>query len=389
MHILVINSGSSSIKFAVYELDSFILQIEGFVECIGFDTSAIIWKKSGSRFEKTLKVNNHEDGLSSIIDLLKECDLAYNIKGIGHRVVHGGKFFSESTVVDERVIKLIEACIPLAPLHNPHNIAGILACQKIFVGIPNVVVFDTAFASTMPIEAKNYAIPRKIRDEYAIQRYGFHGTSHRYVSTEARRILSESGRKNGRLITLHLGNGCSASAILDGKCVDTTMGFTPLEGLMMGTRSGDIDPSIFSYLNEQHDMSVQDVYEMLNKDCGLLGVSGKSSDMRQLKSLAADGHVDSAIAIDMFVYRLCQKIAALTVALGGLDALVFTGGIGENDTDLRRKTIAKLPFLDVDIDSARNQAQQIFLSSEDKETAVMIVPTNEEKAIALETSEKI
>ena len=305
---------------------------------------------------------------------------------LGHRVLHGGQKFSKSVVVDENVIKAIEECIPLGPLHNPANLIGIRACAEVMRNVPQVAVFDTAFHQTMPQTAFMYAIPYEYYEKYSIRRYGFHGTSHRYVSAKAAEMLGRPVSEL-KIITCHLGNGSSIAAVDRGACVDTSMGLTPLEGLPMGTRSGNIDPAILEFLSEHEDMNITELLSMLNKKSGVLGISGVSNDFRDLDEAAADGHKRSALALEMFEYSVKKYIGAYAAAMGGVDAIVFTGGIGENNATIRRNALSGLEFMGVklDPDKAKLYVKNIDISAGDSRVKVLIIETNEEYVIASDT----
>ena len=320
---------------------------------------------------------------------LKAMGLDSQIGAIGHRVVSAGEEYSESVLIDSKVINAIERCIPLAPLHNPANLLGIRAAQEIFKGLPNVAVFDTAFHQTMPEHAYTYAVPRALYKKYAFRRYGFHGTSFRFVAPEAARIIGKDV-KDCRLVIAHLGNGASITAVKNGESQDTSMGFTPLEGLVMGTRSGDVDAGIYPFLAANAGMSVEEVSDLLNKKSGLLGISELSNDCRIVEEAAAEGHEGAKLAMAVTTYRLAKYIAAMAVAAGGIDALVFTGGIGENSDAVRAQTVAHLAFLGLKLDEQANVdvrfGKEGIISPKGQTPAVVVVPTNEELMIAHDTA---
>jgi acetate kinase len=385
--ILVINSGSSSLKFSLIDVNSRAVLISGIAEKLGFP-DAFLTIKTAVKERFSLAPTNHAGAMEKILSVLNQLQLSNSIAAVGHRVVHGGEQFKTATLIDETVISVIEKCISYAPLHNPAHLEGIKAAMTFAPNIPHVAVFDTAFHQTLAPEAFLYAVPYDLYKNHGVRRYGFHGTSHRYVCQEAAKLL-EIDIENSSFITAHLGNGASATAILNGKSVDTTMGFTPLEGLVMGTRSGDIDPALVPYIAKSLAINAEQVVEMLNKKSGLLGISELSSDLRELQEAATNGHKGAILALDVFVHRLARYIGALSVSLPKIDALIFTGGIGENSPLIREKTIQKLQVLGFEIDSEQNQkligGQQgiITLASS---TKAMVVCTNEELMIALDTA---
>jgi len=382
--ILVINCGSSSIKFSVTDPQAGSHLLTGLAENLGTSTARLKWKGS-STGERSLHGGDHTAALKGMVELLEELKL--NCVGIGHRVVHGGEHFSGACPVNDDSLEALKDHIHLAPLHNPVNLLGIEAAKAAFPDLPQVMVFDTSFHQTMPKQAYLYALPYELYKEHGIRRYGFHGTSHRYVSEEAARLL-EKPLSETALVTAHLGNGCSAAAILGGKSVDTTMGLTPLEGLVMGTRSGDVDPSVHKYLGSRLHMSPQEISDMLNKQSGLLGLSGQTNDMRELLELEASGDTQAAIAVEVFCYRLAKAIASLVVGLGRLDAVIFTGGIGENSVEVRERTLNLLPFLGLTVDPEINATHGKGLNgriSTSTSPCAMVVKTDEELVIARDT----
>ncbi len=396
-NVLVINAGSSSIKYQLIDMDTETVIAKGLVERIGIEGSAITHKPSGKdpvTIQKPMK--SHMDGMLLMIDLLTDkthgviSDLS-SIQAVGHRVLHGGADFACSIVIDGAEGKVMEAirdCVELGPLHNPANIMGIEACEKVMPGIPNVAVFDTAFHATMPKKAFLYGVPYEIYKKYRLRRYGFHGTSHRYVAKRAAAILGkpEEGLK---IITCHLGNGSSIAAVMDGKSVDTSMGYTPQEGLVMGTRAGDMDCSIMPYLMKKLDMTPDQATDYINKKCGVLGISGVSSDFRDLWAAAEEGNERAQIALDVFIYRIRKYIGAYAAAMGGVDVITFAGGIGENDRRIRKACVENLEFMGVKFDEAANQAVkgEGVISAKDSRVAVLVVPTDEEMVIARDTVE--
>lgn len=364
MYILVLNCGSSSIKYAVIEPETETSVLQGLIEIQGSD---------------------YQQGLQNVVDTLQQQpDILNSLSGTGHRVVHGGELFKTSIVIDDNVLNQIKACIPLAPLHNPENVLGIEFMKMHFPNLPNVAVFDTAFHQTMPEHAFLYALPYKLYKEHHIRRYGFHGTSHAYVTQQAARLL-EKPYKECALLSAHLGNGCSACAVLNGKSIDTSMGLTPLEGLVMGTRSGDIDPGIVIFLQEQLGYDAKTVDQLLNKKSGLLGISDVDSDMRALTKAMNEGNERVKLAIDIFCYRLAKTLGALMVPLGRLDALIFTGGIGENSAMIREKTLQLLSHFHFEFDAKKNAAHGPIITT-DKSLIAMVIKTNEELMIANDTA---
>ena len=392
MDILILNCGSSSAKFAVINSDSGTTLISGIAERLSAVGSQLEWKRDGSKQARALGDNaSHEHGLRAVVELLRELGLATSIRGIGHRVVHGGSTFSQSVLINDAVKQDITRCVKLAPLHNPPNLLGISLAEELFPDLPNVAVFDTAFHAHMPAKAFLYAIPWELYAEHGVRRYGFHGTSHRYVAGKTLESLGLVGDPDSGLITAHLGNGCSATAIRGGISVDTTMGLTPLEGLVMGTRSGDIDPALIGYLEDNLGWSAKETTNVLNKRSGLIGLSGSSNDMRTLVEARNDGDERAAIAIEVFCYRLAKAIAGLSASLSRLDAVVFTGGIGENQADpIRKMTCEQLSVLGLRLDEERNRVHGCstkgVISAEGSTPLAMVVPTDEELMIAQDTA---
>ncbi|MGF6148082.1 Acetate kinase [Kingella potus] len=388
--ILVLNCGSSSLKGAVIDNQSGDVLLSCLGEKLTTPDAYITFKKDGQKHKVELSDrHDHTGAVGALLEELKKYGLDADVKAIGHRVVHGGEKYSASVLIDDAVIAQLEACIPLAPLHNPANLTGIRAAQAIFAGLPNIAVFDTAFHQTMPEQAYTYAVPRSLYKNYGFRRYGFHGTSFRFVAPEAARIIGKDV-KNCRLVIAHLGNGASISAVKNGLSQDTSMGFTPLEGLVMGTRSGDVDAGLYPFLANNAGMSVEEVNDLLNKKSGLLGISELSNDCRVVEEAAAEGHEGAQLAMDVMAYRLAKYVAAMAVAAGGIDALVFTGGIGENSDAVRAKTVAHLGFLGLNIDSEANLAVRFgkegIISPAGATPAVVVVPTNEELMIAHDTA---
>ncbi len=395
MKVLVINSGSSSIKYQVFNMKDETLLAKGLVERIGIEGSKITHTPiGGEKVVKEVSIPDHKVGIKLLIEALLDGehgvikDLS-EIKAVGHRVVHGGEKFSGSVLITDEVMEALRENIELAPLHNPPNIWGIEACQELMPNIPHIGVFDTAFHATLPDYAYMYALPYEYYEKYKIRRYGFHGTSHRYVSQRAAEIIGKPIEEL-KIITLHMGNGVSFAAVKNGKSVETTMGFTPLEGMVMGTRSGDIDPAIVTYLMDKENLTSNEVYNILNKKSGLLGLSGISNDMRDIQKEKAKGNNRARIAIEVFVHRAKKYIGAYAAIMGGLDAIVFTAGIGENDELIRRDVCHGLEFLGVEFDDEVNdrvRAEEAILSKPSSRVKVLLVPTNEELMIARDTKE--
>ncbi|WP_067702352.1 acetate kinase [Nocardia jejuensis] len=390
MNVLVINSGSSSIKYQLLDPDSADVVASGVVQRIGEPVAegspSIEHKSAGRTFEHDGAVPDHATGLKLVFDLFAESghDLAEaGLRAVGHRVVHGGEIFYEPTLVTDEVIRAIAELSTLAPLHNPANVVGIESARELLPGVPQVAVFDTAFFHGLPAAAKTYAIDAKVAAEYGVRRYGFHGTSHEYVSGQVADFLGRD-RTELNQIVLHLGNGASASAVRGGKAVDTTMGLTPLEGLVMGTRSGDLDPGIIFHLIREAGMGVDEVDNLLNRESGIKGVSGVN-DFRELGRLIGTGDAAAKLAFDVYIHRLRRYIGAYLVELGRVDAITFTAGVGENDAAVRAAALAGLERYGIRVDEARNTAKDRsarYISPKGAEVAVLVVPTNEELAIA-------
>lgn len=388
--ILVLNCGSSSLKGAVLDNSSGDILLSCLAEKLNLADAYITFKVNGEKQKVDLSAQpNHTGAVGALLEKLKEMGLDGRIAAIGHRVVSAGEAFSESVLINDDVMAAIEKCTPLAPLHNPANLLGIRAAQNIFKGLPNVAVFDTAFHQTMPAHAYTYAIPRKYYRELGLRRYGFHGTSYRFVADETARFLGKD-KNNLRMVIAHLGNGASVAAIKNGQSQDTSMGLTPLEGLVMGTRSGDVDPSVFSFLADNLKLSVQEITDILNKQSGLLGISELSNDCRTIEEEAAKGHEGAVLALEMFSYRLAKYIASMAVAAGGLDALVFTGGIGENSDTIRAKVLDYCAFLGLKLDNEANLAARFgnagVITTSDSTVTAVVIPTNEELMIAQDTA---
>lgn len=396
MKILIINAGSSSLKYQLIDMDNENVLAKGNAERIGIKDSLLTHEVIGKeKFKISKNFNDHTEAIKEVIKTLISADKGVitdmsEIGAVGHRVVHGGERFKESVLIDDEVMDAIRANIDLAPLHNPANIMGIEACMKIMPGVPMSAVFDTAFHQTMPREAFLYAIPYESYLKHGIRRYGFHGTSHKYVSLRAAQILNRPIEEL-KIVTCHLGNGSSIAAVKHGKSIDTSMGFTPLDGLPMGTRSGSIDPAIVSYLMEKEDLTIDETSEYLNKQSGVLGISGVSSDFRDLADAAADNVERAKLALEVFNYRVKKYIGEYAAAMGGIDCVVFTAGIGENTPAIREESCQGLEFLGIKVDPVKNNSKEIqtskegIVSTDDTPVKVLVVPTNEELMIARET----
>ena len=384
---LVLNCGSSSIKYALISEDN-ATRITGLAENLGLDTARIKHTTlNGEKLEIAIAGGRHELALKKILELLEQ----YHFIAVGHRVVHGGREYSEAVRVDQHVLEEVKRLKVLAPLHNPANALGIEAVQAIYPEIPQVVVFDTAFHQTMPPVAFRYPLPKVLYDEYKIRRYGFHGTSHAYVSERASEITSAKAPHGW--LTAHLGNGCSTTAVYNGESLDTSMGLTPLEGLMMGTRSGDVDPSLHIHLKRQLGMSLEETDKMLNNESGLLGISGLSNDLRTIEQAANEGHQDAKLAIEMFCYRVAKYLASLSCALPNFTGIVFTGGIGENSVTTRTRILEMMPHFGIKVDSIKNASlvgdKEGSFHADDSSIELWVVPTDEECRIAQETREAL
>lgn len=389
--VLVLNCGSSSVKLALVDPETGRRGLTGLAERLYFDDAVATWSRGADEVALELEDAGHRGAIAALLGALTPQELA-GVVGVGHRVVHGGKAFGSAVVVDDEVLEALRRLVPLAPLHNPANIAGIEAARDELPEVPQVAVFDTAFHQTMPPVAYRYAVPASWYDDLDVRRYGFHGTSHRFVSARAAEMLGRSGDPQLRLVTLHLGNGASAAAVRGGRSIDTTMGLTPLEGLVMGTRSGDIDPGVLGYVGGRLGLDLPGVLTELNGRSGLLGLSGMSNDMRTLADAAESGSASAALAIDVFCYRAAKTVGALAVALDGLDGVVLTGGIGEHAPGVRAGIVARLGVLGVHLDPAANADHgratggRISLPGG---PAALVVPTDEERVIALDTLEAI
>ncbi len=389
MKILVINAGSSSLKYQLINMDDKSVMAKGLCERIGIDGKNTFKPTGGTPVELTAPLKDHSDAIKSVIGALINPEYGVissmsEIDAVGHRVVHGGEMFSKSVIIDDEVMDAVEKCIPLAPLHNPANIIGINACKEVMPGVPQVGVFDTAFHQTMPEVEYMYGLPYELYEEYKIRRYGFHGTSHNYVSGKAAEFLGKDISEL-KIICCHLGNGSSITAVDGGKSVATTMGLTPLDGVIMGTRCGSIDPAIITFLMGK-GMTAQEVDTLINKKSGVQGISGVSSDFRDLAAAAAEGNKRAALAVDMFSYDVKKYIGSYAAVMGGVDAVVFTAGVGENDSDVRKKVTDGLEFLGIKIDEDKNNTRgTVDITAEDGKVKVLVIPTDEELMIALET----
>ena len=393
MNVLVINCGSSSLKFQLINAETEKVLAKGLCERIGIDGRLTYQPAGGEKEKSDLAMPTHTEAIQFVIDALtnektgvvKSLD---EIGAVGHRLVHGGEKFASSVVITDEVKKAVEECNDLAPLHNPANLIGVAACEKLMPGTPMVAVFDTAFHQTMPEKAYMYGLPYEYYEKYKVRRYGFHGTSHSFVSKRAAEVMGKS-YDEVKTIVCHLGNGSSVSAVLNGKCVDTSMGLTPLEGLVMGTRSGDIDPAIMEFIAKKENLDVEGVMEVLNKKSGVFGISGGlSSDFRDLTDAMNAGDKKAKIAMDVFSYRVAKYIGSYAAAMNGVDDIVFTAGIGENDDYVREEVCKYLGYLGVDFDSEVNtglRGKEAELTKEGSKVKVFVIPTNEELAIARET----
>ncbi len=392
MNVLIINAGSSSLKYQLMNPETGDVAAKGLCERINID-GRLTHKVGDKKVVKDIPMPTHSEAISAVLEILQDAEFGViksvdEIDAVGHRVVHGGMKFSESCIIDDVCLKGIEDCIPLGPLHNPANLTGIRACQAIMPNKPQVAVCDTAFHMTMPPKAYRYAIPTEYFENDNIRRYGFHGTSHKYV---ARRVEALLGKKEFKMINCHLGNGSSLSAIKDGKCMDTSMGLSPLAGVPMGTRSGDIDACVVQFICNKYGISVDECLNMLNKKSGVLGVSGVSSDFRDLESGAADGNENCQLALDKFCYEVAKYVGAYTAALNGIDVLTFTAGVGENGPDTRQAVCDYLGFMGIKLDPEKNgqRGKEMLISTPDSAVQVWVIPTNEELMIAQETAELV
>ena len=391
MNVLVINCGSSSLKYQLIDSDTEAVLAKGLCERIGID-GRLVYQKAGNNKEITeASMPTHKEAIQMVLEALTNektgaIKSLAEVNAIGHRIVHGGEKFASSAIITDEMIKAVEECNDLAPLHNPANLIGIRVCSELMPNVPQVGVFDTAFHQTMPAKAYLYGLPIEYYKNYKVRRYGFHGTSHSFVSKRAVEFLGLD-KDNSKVIVCHLGNGSSISAVQNGKCVDTTMGLTPLEGVVMGTRSGSIDPAIVEYIAKKENLDLAGVMNVLNKKSGLQGMSGVSSDMRDLRAAAAEGNEDAKNAIEVLCYGIAKYVGGYVAAMNGVDAIVFTAGIGENVGMIREKVCSYLGFLGVTIDAKANEAmgEEVVISGADSKVKVVVIPTNEELAICRDT----
>ena len=391
MNVLVINCGSSSLKYQLIDSDTEAVLAKGLCERIGID-GRLVYQKAGNDKEITeASMPTHKEAIQMVLEALTNektgaIKSLAEVNAIGHRIVHGGERFASSAIITDEMIKAVEECNDLAPLHNPANLIGIRVCSELMPNVPQVGVFDTAFHQTMPAKAYLYGLPIEYYKNYKVRRYGFHGTSHSFVSKRAVEFLGLD-KDNSKVIVCHLGNGSSISAVQNGKCVDTTMGLTPLEGVVMGTRSGSIDPAIVEYIAKKENLDLAGVMNVLNKKSGLQGMSGVSSDMRDLRVAAAEGNEDAKNAIEVLCYGIAKYVGGYVAAMNGVDAIVFTAGIGENVGMIREKVCSYLGFLGVTIDAKANEAmgEEVVISGADSKVKVAVIPTNEELAICRDT----
>lgn len=393
MKILVLNCGSSSIKYALYNMDDKSVMTSGGAERVGLDEAFVKVKMPDGTKKKVMHdIPEHTEGVKFIFSLLTDPEIGViksldEIDAVGHRMVHGGEKFNKSVVLNDEVLKTFEACIDLAPLHNPANLKGVKAVSELMPGLPQVGVFDTAFHQTMPAHSYLYAIPYDLYEKYGVRRYGFHGTSHRYVSQRVCEFLGVDYNTK-RIITCHIGNGGSVAAVENGKCVDTSMGLTPLEGLMMGTRSGDIDGGAITFLEKKLGLDADGMSILLNKKSGVLGITGISSDMREIDDAIAAGNERAKLALDMYNYRIKKYVGAYAAAMGGCDIIVFTAGVGENQSEMREAVCENMEYMGVKIDKEKNKGirgVEAVISAPDSKVTVCVIPTDEELMIATDT----
>ena len=391
MNILVINCGSSSLKYQLINSETEGVLAKGLCERIGIDGMLTYQPEGGEKEKSEIAMPTHTEAINAVLAALTNeksgvIKSLSEVGAVGHRVVHGGEKFTSSCLINDESMKAIEECNDLAPLHNPANLIGIRACQELMPGVPMVAVFDTAFHQTMPDVAYTYGIPYEYYEKYKVSRYGFHGTSHSYVSKRTAEIVGKPYDQM-KIIVCHLGNGASISAVNCGKSVDTSMGLTPLEGLVMGTRSGDLDPAIIDFVGKKEGLSLDEMNEVLNKKSGMLGISGVSSDGRDLEAAAETGNKRAQLALDVFDYRVIKYIGAYAAAMNGVDAIAFTAGIGENNIKMRKDVCSSLTYLGVKLDEEKNngRGEERIISADDSKVQVLLVPTNEELAIARET----
>lgn len=393
--ILVINAGSSSLKYQLIDIDTESVLAKGLCERIGIDGKLTYKPTNGEKLEKDAAMPTHKEAIAMVLEVLADKEIGVikdmaSIVAVGHRVVHGGTKFTKSVLIDDEVIKMIEACTPLAPLHNPANLMGISACRAVMPNTPMVAVFDTAWGMSMEPKNYIYALPYEIYENYDVRRYGFHGTSHMFVTGEAIKRLGKVGDPNVRVVTCHLGNGSSVSCSKGGKCVNTSMGLTPLEGLPMGTRCGSIDPAIVPFLMKAMNVTAKEVDTMMNKKSGMLGISGVSSDFRDLWAAKNEGNERAALALDMFAQGVKRLIGGYSAEMDGVDCIVFTAGVGENDAATRELIMKNMDYLGIDFDFELNRTaprgKEVVLSKPGSKVTVMVLPTDEELAIARDTA---
>ncbi|GKU24788.1 acetate/propionate family kinase [Clostridium folliculivorans] len=396
MNILVINCGSSSLKYQLIDMSKEEVLAKGLVERIGIEGSILTQKVEGKdKYVIEQKMNDHKDAIKLVLDALVDKDNGVlksmdEISAVGHRVVHGGEKYSSSVLIDDEVMKYLDECIKLAPLHNPPNLIGIEACKDLMPNTPMAVVFDTAFHQTMPDKAFLYALPYELYKEHNIRKYGFHGTSHKYVSAKVAEVMGKD-LSELKIVTCHLGNGSSLTAIKNGKSIDTSMGFTPLEGVAMGTRTGDLDPAVVTFIMDELGYTVEQTNELLNKKSGVLGISGVSSDFRDIEIAAENGNARAQLALDIFQYRVRKYIGSYAAAMGGIDVVVFTAGVGENDPVTRLKACEGLEFIGIEIDPVKNNVRGKIteVSKDGSKVKVFVIPTDEEMMIAKDTLELV
>ncbi len=394
MNVLVVNAGSSSLKYQLFDTTSGNVMAKGICERIGIEGGKIEHKQAdGTKTVREVEMENHSVATRIVVETLTDATIGCikdmsEIEAVGHRVVHGGAYFSESMLLTDEVIEKLNLCIDLAPLHTPAHLMGIKGCTEAMPGVPQVLVFDTAFHQTMPEKAYFYAIPYEMYEKYDIRRYGAHGTSHRYVAGEMQKILDKT--EGTKIITCHIGNGSSISAVKDGKVVDTSMGFTPLDGVEMGTRCGSIDPAIVTFIMNKEGFTPDEMSDFMNKKCGFLGVSGISSDSRDIEAAILEGNHRAELAANILAYQIQKYIGSYTAAMNGLDAIVFTAGMGENNTELRERVCRNMEYFGIEMDyevnaAAHHQPNVVKLSTDNSKVAVYLIPTNEELVIAQDT----
>ena len=397
MKILVLNCGSSSIKYALYNMDDKSVMTSGGAERVGLDNAFVKVKlANGEKKQIMHDIPEHTEGVKFIFSLLTDPEIGVikdlsEINAVGHRMVHGGEKFNKSVVLTDEVLRAFEECNDLAPLHNPANLKGVNAVKELMPGLPQVGVFDTAFHQTMPAKAYMYAIPYELYEKYGVRRYGFHGTSHRYVSQRVCDFLGVKA-EDKKVITCHIGNGGSVAAVDKGKCIDTSMGLTPLEGLMMGTRSGDIDGGAISFIQKKQNLDADGISNLLNKKSGLLGITGISSDMREIDAAAKNNDERAVLALDMYFYRIKKYVGAYAAAMGGVDTIVFTAGVGENQANMREEVCRNMEWMGVKLDVEKNagiHGEEAIISTPDSKVKVVVVPTDEELMIATDTMELV